>query len=185
MHPSILHHSCASSFKGALLINPFDTEQVARTIEIALNLSSTSKQLRHHQLSRYVSRYTASLWSARMLVMLQTAIQTVRLYNKLEMLDTSQLLSHYERSTSRRLIVLDYDGTLVSFQSLAELAKPGQGVLQCLIDLASDPQNIVYIVSGRHRECLAVRVLLLFVAGVNIYIYMKILNIYLNTYEYT
>lgn len=65
-------------------------------------------------------------------------------------MDTAQLLGYFERSR-RRLFLLDYDGTLVHYQSMAELAQPSQALLSCLEELAADPHNAVYIISGRDK----------------------------------
>lgn len=61
------------------------------------------------------------------------------------------MLGIYERS-QRRLFLLDYDGTLVNYQSMAELAAPPANVLSCLEELAADPHNAVYIISGRNKS---------------------------------
>ena len=53
-----------------------------------------------------------------------------------------------------RLILLDYDGTLVSFASQPGLAKPDTDLLQCLQNLAAQKRNRVVIISGRERRTL-------------------------------
>ena len=39
---------------------------------------------------------------------------------------------------------------------MAELAEPSQAILTCLEELASDPHNAVYIISGRNKNRLQV-----------------------------
>jgi len=63
------------------------------------------------------------------------------------------LHDHYVRS-SNRLLLLDYDGTLVGFRPLPEQAVPSKHVLQILNRLVADPANTVVIISGRDREFL-------------------------------
>ncbi|CAM9298393.1 unnamed protein product, partial [Chrysoparadoxa australica] len=139
---------CASSFKGAMLVNPYDPDMVAQTINIALVMPVMTKKIRHHQLSRYVNHYTAGLWSRRVVSSLRQAGQKAREYNRLQRLDIGYLRSFYTRSR-RRLIVLDYDGTLVRYQSLRQLAQPSPALLAALEGLCQDPTNVVYIISGR------------------------------------
>lgn len=141
---------CASSFQGSLLVNPMDIEQVAASIDTALRMNTTTKRLRHHQLSRYVNTYTSTLWAQRIMSTLNEAAATAREYNRLEKLDTAQLLGYYERS-QRRLFLLDYDGTLTDYKSMAELSEPSSAVLESLEMLAADPKNAVYIISGRDK----------------------------------
>lgn len=60
-----------------------------------------------------------------------------------------------ERAGGReRLLLLDYDGTLVPFAPLPELAAPDAPLLELLSDLASREDTTVHIVSGRSRESL-------------------------------
>jgi len=52
------------------------------------------------------------------------------------------------------LLLLDYDGTLVPFAALPELASPDAGLLDLLRVLAVRPATDVHVVSGRGRESL-------------------------------
>jgi trehalose-6-phosphate synthase len=36
---------CSTDFKGALIINPYDSDKVAESIHVALTMSSTTKQV--------------------------------------------------------------------------------------------------------------------------------------------
>ena len=53
------------------------------------------------------------------------------------------------RRASRRLFMLDYDGTLLAQSSINP--KPGEDVLAVLRALTEDKRNTVFIVSGRGR----------------------------------
>ncbi len=58
------------------------------------------------------------------------------------------------RAALRRLLLLDYDGTLVPFAPLPDLAFPDDDLRGLLGTLASDPANLVHVVSGRSRGSL-------------------------------
>jgi len=58
------------------------------------------------------------------------------------------------RSARRLALVLDYDGTLVPFAPLPELAAPDREILLLLERLAARPRTQVHLVSGRKRETL-------------------------------
>jgi trehalose 6-phosphate synthase/phosphatase len=62
-----------------------------------------------------------------------------------------ELLKDYLKSR-KRLIFLDYDGTLVRFFDRPEDAKPTDEILDVLEKLASDEKNEVVLISGRSRE---------------------------------
>jgi trehalose 6-phosphate synthase/phosphatase len=57
-------------------------------------------------------------------------------------------------SAKRRLIILDYDGTLTSFKPTPPEAKPSDSLKRLLAALACDPCNDVAILSGRDRATL-------------------------------
>mgnify|MGYP001151518904 CR=1 FL=1 len=54
----------------------------------------------------------------------------------------------------KRLLLLDYDGTLREFELQPEQAVPTPEIKQLLQQLASDDKNVVVIVSGRDHETL-------------------------------
>jgi trehalose 6-phosphate synthase/phosphatase len=58
------------------------------------------------------------------------------------------------RSSKRRLLLLDYDGTLAPFAGRPEYAVPDQALLDLLEELGRDEHNEVVIVSGRERDSL-------------------------------
>lgn len=142
---------CSTDFKGALIINPYDADKVAESINVALTMSSTTKQIRHHQLSRYVNTYTSALWARRMISSLQQAGEKAREYNQLQRVDMNYLSTFFERSR-KRLLIFDYDGTLVQYHSLPQLAAPSSEIVQALTELCEDPCNLVFVISGRRKE---------------------------------
>ena len=75
--------SCASSFKGALIVNPFDREQFATTIATALMMGEADKVTRHAQLLNYVNQNTASIWAERFMDALKEAGNLSREFNAL------------------------------------------------------------------------------------------------------
>ncbi len=62
-----------------------------------------------------------------------------------------ELVSNY-RESKQRLILLDYDGTLVPFRKRPEDANPDEEILKLLETLATDPKNEVVLTSGRDRD---------------------------------
>lgn len=52
--------------------------------------------------------------------------------------------------SSRRLFLLDYDGTLLPTNAVS--TRPSEAVLDILRRLTADPANDVYIISGRGRN---------------------------------
>lgn len=67
------------------------------------------------------------------------------------MLMDTTILKAYAKS-SKRLFLLDYDGTLVDFAPTPTEATPTKTVLDTLRTLTADPANQVVIISGRKHE---------------------------------
>lgn len=67
-------------------------------------------------------------------------------YNK--RVDMLPLLNAYMRA-ARRLLLLDYDGTLAEFNEDPMAAKPNRQLLEVLHRLSNDPANTVVVISGR------------------------------------
>jgi trehalose 6-phosphate synthase/phosphatase len=63
------------------------------------------------------------------------------------------LLREYDKA-KRRLLLLDYDGTLVPFFGKPEEARPGDDLIQLLKVLVLDAKNEVVILSGRDKNTL-------------------------------
>jgi trehalose 6-phosphate synthase/phosphatase len=66
---------------------------------------------------------------------------------------TEQMLKDYA-SAGKRLILLDYDGTLVPFSDWPRKAVPSGDIIPLIEGLAEDERNEVVIVSGRDKETL-------------------------------
>jgi len=143
----------AAEMGEALLINPFDEERTAATVERALALDGQERRLRMTALHNRVVRNDVFHWGSRFLTVLQEAASKRRLYPEAQpqRLRTFDIRDSYTRAR-RRLLILDYDGTLVPFAKRPEQAVPPPEVIDLLNALVSDPQNCVALLSGRTAE---------------------------------
>ncbi|KAG2222453.1 hypothetical protein INT45_013366, partial [Circinella minor] len=69
------------------------------------------------------------------------------------LLNSTQLNDAY-RSANKRLFLFDYDGTLTPIVSNPDDAKPTRALLRYLQALCNDPDNVVWVVSGRDQATL-------------------------------
>lgn len=143
----------AGNLTNAMHINPWDLGGVADMINQALNMSASAKRELHQKLYDHVTTHTVSAWSnsfiRRLLVDLQSTTQT----HFTPELDRSKVLGQYVQ-THRRLFMFDYDGTLTPIVKEPSAAIPSDRVLRTIKKLAADPQNAVWIISGRDRDFL-------------------------------
>jgi trehalose 6-phosphate synthase/phosphatase len=68
--------------------------------------------------------------------------------------DVVQALATRIRAAPARLLLLDYDGTLVPFVDSPDLARPDDELLALLHGLARSAETVVHVVSGRTRGTL-------------------------------
>mmetsp|Transcript_20182 Transcript_20182/g.63481 ORF Transcript_20182/g.63481 Transcript_20182/m.63481 type:complete len:996 (+) Transcript_20182:205-3192(+) len=141
----------AQSLSGAIRVNPWNTEELARAMHDALTLTRVERELRWAKLHRYVTTNTASYWARSFVDEFRDVCEHPPLLPKLPRLPAGQVLGAYARA-KHRLVVTDYDGTLMQTQSLPRLATPAPVVTQLLATLSRDPRNTVYVMSGRERR---------------------------------
>jgi trehalose 6-phosphate synthase/phosphatase len=61
-------------------------------------------------------------------------------------------ISRKFKTAAKRLVLLDYDGTLVDHTSMAHLAKLPDDTAAILRKLSKDPRTELFIITGRRRE---------------------------------
>ncbi len=76
------------------------------------------------------------------------ALQTGDLHPIRKGVDTADFFRRV-RQSERRLLMLDYDGTLAPFVTQRDRAVPWPGLRPLLTELCADPRNRVVIISGR------------------------------------
>jgi len=143
----------AAEMGEALLINPFDEERTVSTIERALALEEDERRQRMKRLHSRVLHNNVFRWGDRFLAALQDAVSARGRYSDTQpkRLRAAEVVDAYRRA-SRRLLALDYDGTLVPFAGQPWQAAPPPAVLRLSTSLAAEPRNCVALTSGRTVE---------------------------------
>jgi trehalose 6-phosphate synthase/phosphatase len=143
----------AKELGEAIIVNPNNIEEVAEALEKALAMPEGEQEERNKVMQKRIKRYNVVRWSEEFINRL---IYTKRLQKELRAkILTSQmqrkLVADYGKG-NRRLLLLDYDGTLVPFYGEPEKAKPQEELLKLLRELAENPKNEVVLVSGRYKD---------------------------------
>ncbi|HTY60316.1 MAG TPA: bifunctional alpha,alpha-trehalose-phosphate synthase (UDP-forming)/trehalose-phosphatase [Bacteroidota bacterium] len=145
----------AKELGEAVLVNPNHCGEIAAAIGTALNLPPEEQARRLRIMQSRLRHYTVHRWADDFVQGILVTAETKRTFETHDLSAAARrsLLAEYRKST-RRLLLLDYDGTLVPFVSDRSTARPGPRVLSLLHLLSADPANQVAIVSGRDREWL-------------------------------
>lgn len=140
----------AAEMAEALLINPLDQERTALTVTRALVMSDEEKRDRMLALHERVLRNDVFVWGDRFLALLEEAakLRRERAPESPPPLPVEEFIAAYQRA-AKRLLLLDYDGTLVPFAARPRDAAPDPELLALLAQLTTDPANSVFVISGR------------------------------------
>ncbi|XP_027329192.1 probable alpha,alpha-trehalose-phosphate synthase [UDP-forming] 9 isoform X2 [Abrus precatorius] len=160
---------CSPSLSGAIRVNPWNIDEVSEAMNLAIGMPEAEKHLRHEKHYKYISSHDVAYWAKSFDQDLERAckehylkrywgvglglgFRIVALDPTFRKLSVDHIVSAY-RDTGNRLILLDYDGTMMPQASINKT--PSSEVISVLNDLCSDPKNTVFIVSGRDKDCLS------------------------------
>ncbi len=142
----------AAEMGEAFLVNPYDEERVAAVLERVLETHPDELRERMASLDHRVARNNVFAWSERFLAHLDQASRNRREIRpeRPRNLPVHELATSLRASRSR-LILLDYDGTLVPYAPRPQEAEPPPAVVDLLRRLADAPGVTLGLVSGRSR----------------------------------
>jgi len=118
-----------------------------------LTMADDERAVKHKYNWNYVKSHTSFSWGEAFLSDLSATKKDNVEKDSVPRLDMQILKDAYASST-KRLFLLDYDGTLTHIVRDPSLALPSPRVIAVLKKLAADTKNVVYVVSGRDKDVL-------------------------------
>jgi trehalose 6-phosphate synthase/phosphatase len=145
----------AAELAEALVINPYDIKRAAEVYYRALTMPVDERRTRLRALRSRVMANDAQHWIAAFL----RALEDASARRETPALRPSSSAAVHDavrgmRAASHLLLLLDYDGTLVPFAAVPELAAPDAALVALLGRVAARPHTAVHVVSGRRRDTL-------------------------------
>ena len=144
----------ASELGETVVVNPNDIDAIADSIKYALEMPREEKVVINRAIHERLKTYNVHYWAKDMMLALDNAVLNTAQTTSPNISNCLHILETAYREGNRRLLLLDYDGTLVGIKPRPELAKPDQELRYTLGKLANDPRNIVVIISGRDKNVL-------------------------------
>ncbi|KAJ3388422.1 Trehalose-6-P synthase/phosphatase complex synthase subunit [Entophlyctis sp. JEL0112] len=141
----------SQSLNGSLIVNPWNLEELACAYHEALTMSEEQKLSNFKKLSRYVNKYTAAHWGSAFVKELMH-ISQVSATLHIPRANIDEIVQTFKASRKKKVVFLDYDGTLTASNRLPEFAKPSSSLLNILHTLSAIPDVYLYVLSGRSRE---------------------------------
>ncbi|SOE20093.1 trehalose 6-phosphate synthase/phosphatase [Spirosomataceae bacterium TFI 002] len=143
----------SNELNESLIINPNNYDQVADSIKQAIEMPLEEQKSRNKVMQDRIERYNVERWAKEFLQQLTDVPtwQQEHEANKISEKIENQLLEDFN-SKSKRMIFLDYDGTLAPFKKKPEDAKPTKELYKILDALQADPKNNLTLITGRDKE---------------------------------
>lgn len=139
----------------AIIVNPNNIHEVKNALIEALNMPIDEMEERMIGMRQMVFKYNIYHW-VKIYMRRLTEVKKIQLSMKAGRVKDSireQILQSYNKAQNR-LILLDYDGTLVGFKKQIDLAFPDEDLYTLLSQFTSDEKNHTAIISGRKYETL-------------------------------
>ena len=146
----------ANEMNESLLINPNNFEQIADSLYQAINMPKEEQQERNAHLQRRLARYNVEEWANDFMSSLQAQKdrEAANVTKRLTEHRLSTVLDDFSKA-KKRLLFLDYDGTLAGFHVDPQKAGPDKELYQ-LLDTLNELENTeLYLVSGRDKDTFA------------------------------
>jgi len=160
---------CYRSLPGVLSVNPLCLDNVSLQISEALTMNIERRKILHKLRYNYVIKHNFDYWANDFITELLSIssnnskkkyfeigwgsqTKLIALDAKVKHLDKSNYICTFNKS-EKRLILLDYGGTIVERQNNI-LLRPSKNILNNILQLSIDPKNIVIIISGQTRKTL-------------------------------
>ena len=150
-----------SEFTGAakelgetIIINPNNIDEIADGIAEALSIPEEEQIRRNKLMQKRLKRYNVTRWANDFMDSLLDISRASSFTSKSKLLDderTTKLLENY-KSASNRIVIVNYDGTLVPATSNPDKARPGEELLRLLENLNKTDDTDIVIISGRGRD---------------------------------
>lgn len=145
----------SKELSDAIVVNPNDKHQVVEAIHEALNMPLEEQVFHNTIMQKTLKKFSIHHWVKLFFDKLEDVTQR-RDELATKVVDDSVLdkISKNFKSGEKRMLFLDYDGTLVSFNNDPMQVYPDAELLKILTDLSSEPATQVVIISGRDRPTL-------------------------------
>lgn len=143
----------AKEMNEAILINPNSFEDFADSLEMALSMPKEEQTKRMSHLQKRLKRYNVEKWAQEFFKALENTKyqEGANMAKKFTDQIEKQFIKDF-KSKKEKLLILDYDGTLVGFENNPLDAKPSNDLYDLLDQLQAEKNTTVAIISGRDKD---------------------------------
>lgn len=145
----------ANELTDAITVNPQDAEGIVAALDRALSMPKEEQRERLGAMQERLKKRNVRSWASAFMKDLKrlTMHQDAKHANLVNAQVTDDIVGAYRRA-SKRLLMLDYDGTLMGFHTDPQAVAPDEELLGLLRTLATAEGNFLIVNSGRDHETL-------------------------------
>jgi trehalose 6-phosphate synthase/phosphatase len=139
----------------ALIVNPNNQLEISESIHCAMEMPQEAQIKANRVLCERLKNYNVERWANDFFHSLKQVkeIQEIKLARKFTVKMMQNLNRRYKAAV-KRILFLDYDGTLMGFDKDPQKVIPDRELYATLRKLSKIPQNKLVIISGRDKETL-------------------------------
>ncbi len=144
----------AKELSETIIINPNNVSEIADAIYEALNMPEEDQIHRNEQMQKRLKRYNVTRWANDFVENLldiykASTITAEEKFLKPEIAD--RLIEDYKKA-ARRIVLVNYDGTLVPYVKFPENAGPSADLINLLKNIEKNDKTDIVISSGRSKD---------------------------------
>ena len=145
----------ARELGDAIMVNPNNIEEIAQAFADALVMPEKEQVKRNRAMQERIKRYDVSRWAGDFMDKLQETekVAMAAIPEPMSAKEKSELIGQFQKAR-QRLLLFDYDGTLMPFAKTPETARPDKDLLKLLAALSGNDRNEVVLISGRDKNTL-------------------------------
>lgn len=141
----------ARTLTDALRVNPDNVSQMSEAIHEALTMPEEEQHEKISRMQALIRKYDVFNWAATFLTRLgQLKDRQPQGCETMNEASLTRVVEAY-RKAEKCVLLFDYDGTLVGFTNDPAKAVPDPDLVRLMTELANDPRNRLYLITGRDR----------------------------------
>lgn len=145
----------AHEMNEALIINPNNFDQVAQALKTAFEMPEEEQIQRNKMLQKRLRRYGVEKWAQDFMKALKHTRENRDSFKSIKITEkiSEEIMQQFENA-EKRILFIDYDGTLVNFTDKPENAKPDAELKELIREINKDENTHVVLISGRDKNTL-------------------------------
>jgi trehalose 6-phosphate synthase/phosphatase len=143
----------ANELEMAIIVNPTDINKLKESLVKALEMPIKEQARRMMLMQEMVSENNVDHWLKNFMKALDSIqVENKQLHTNVLSFEAKNTLFKQYKEATKRLLLLDYDGTLTDYALLPEQAFPSDHLISLIKMLSEIRNNKVCIISGRRAE---------------------------------